>query len=189
MLSLALAACGQAGGVSGGPGECFNRSSAQIGGPFQLQTSSGQTVTEKDFAGRKTLVFFGFTYCPDICPTTMYMLGSALGMLPDPDKAPRTVFITVDPARDTPEALEAYVRSASFPKDVVALTGSEEALQAAAKTFGPSFQKEEPEAGTTGYLVSHNSLVYLMDETWKLKTFFRPDEKPETIAACLAAID
>jgi protein SCO1/2 len=187
-LSLALASCGPESAGPKATAECLNRSSAQIGGPFRLTDTRGQTVTEKDLAGRKSLVFFGYTYCPDICPLTMFRLGSAISLMPDPAKAPRTVFISVDPARDTPEALQQYVESNGFPKDVMALTGSEEDLQAAAKTFGPTFQKEEPAAGASGYLVSHNSLVFLMDETWKLATFFRPDETPDAIAACLAAI-
>src|SRR5262245_17050448 len=77
---------------------CFNRSSEQIGGPFRLTSHTGATVTQEDFKGRKTLVFFGFTHCPDVCPDTLFRTGTAMTLLPGNVKPPRTVLISVDPA-------------------------------------------------------------------------------------------
>ena len=140
------------------------------------------------FSGNWTLVFFGYTYCPDVCPTTMYTLGKAISLLPPGKKVPRTVFISVDPARDTPEALSQYIRSNGFPQDVIGLTGTLDELQQVADGFKTTFSRDEETDGATGYLVSHSSILYLMDENWKLQTYFTPGESAEAIASCLVKL-
>jgi protein SCO1/2 len=183
-----LAACSpQASETASANPNCFKRSSDKIGGPIQLTSHDGRTVTEKDFAGRKALVFFGYTYCPDICPITLYNVGKALADMPA-EKRPATVFISVDPSRDTPEILTQYIRSNGFPKDIVGLTGTEEQLTAATKAFVTSFGRGDESESAGGYLVSHSSILYLMDENWKLQTFFMQDESAADIASCLAAL-
>lgn len=167
---------------------CFNRSSEQIGGPFRLTSHTGATVTQEDFKGRKTLVFFGFTHCPDVCPDTLFRTGTALTMLPKGVKPPRTVLISVDPARDTPEALSQYIKSNGFPADIVGLTGTLEELQQVADAFAAPFNRDEEAEGTSGYIVNHSAILYLMDENWKLETFFHPGARPAEIASCLAAL-
>lgn len=167
---------------------CFKRSSDAIGGPIQLTAQDGRSVTEKDFAGRKALVFFGYTYCPDICPITLYNVGKALKDIPA-DKRPATVFVSVDPERDTPEIIAQYIRSNGFPEDITGLTGTEEQLRAATEAFKTTYGRGEASDAAQGYLVSHSSILYLMDETWKLQTFFMQDESAEAIASCLAALD
>lgn len=166
---------------------CFKRSSEVIGGPFSLIASDGRTVTEKDFAGRKALVFFGYTYCPDICPITLFNVGKAMKDIPA-DKQPATVFISVDPARDTPEKIAQYIASNGFPKDIVGLTGSIPQLEAATAAFKTTFGREDAAESSAGYLVTHSSILYLMDENWKLQTFFMQDESPAAIAQCLTAL-
>jgi protein SCO1/2 len=181
-----LAACGPAAGPAA-DAPCPDRASPAIGGPIALIDQDGRAVTEGDFKGRPSLVFFGFAYCPDICPNTLYALGSALRQLPPAAEAPRTILISVDPERDTPEALRAYVETNGFPDDTVGLTGEPEAIAAAARAFGAYFQSRRDEGGASGYLVDHSALVYLMDEDWGLATFFTPADSPETIAACIAS--
>jgi protein SCO1/2 len=120
---------------------------------------------------------------------TLYALGSALDKLPPATPVPRTVLISVDPERDTPERLGVYIRNNGFPKDIVALTGEPDSLHAAARAFGPDFVREASPPGHDGYLVSHGTIIYLMDEDWKLEAFFRHDERPADIAACIAALN
>ncbi len=190
--SLVLAsACSPAGtsstAASGANPNCFKRSSDAVGGPISLVAADGRTVTEKDFAGKKALVFFGYTYCPDICPITLYNVGKALEEIPA-DKQPATVFISVDPERDTPATITQYVANNGFPKDITGLTGSVAQLEAASDAFKTTFGREEATDSSAGYLVSHSSILYLMDENWKLQTFFMQDESPTAIAQCLTAL-
>lgn len=168
---------------------CLTRSSDKIGGPISLTSHKGERITEANFKGRKTLVFFGFTYCPDVCPQTLYSLGSALSMMPAGAPRPLTVLISVDPDRDTPEALGRYIASNGFPSDIVALTGDQRELKAAAAGFAASFERVDDPDSQSGYLMNHTSVIYLMDEAWRLKTFFTPDSRPEDIARCLQALE
>lgn len=185
-----LSACSPTGGqpAAGANPDCFRRSTDMVGGPFELVAADGRTLTQKDFAGRKALIFFGYTYCPDICPITLYNVGKAMQDVPA-DKRPATIFVSVDPARDTPEKIAQYIRSNGFPEDITGLTGSEEQLTAATEAFKTSFGRGDPSDSAGGYLVSHSSILYLMDETWKLQTFFMQDESAEAIASCIAALD
>ncbi len=167
---------------------CGNRASDVIGGPFQLTSHTGSPTTEESFRGEKSLVFFGFTHCPDVCPITMFTLGKAISLLPPDKKAPRTVFISVDPARDTPEALAQYIHSNGFPQDIIGLTGTLDELQQTVDGFKTTFSRDEEADSASGYLVSHSSILYLMDENWKLQTYFSPGESAEAIASCLVKL-
>lgn len=158
-----------------------------VGGPIQLTASDGRAMTEKDFAGRKALVFFGYTYCPDICPITLFNLGKAMAEVPK-DKQPMTVFISVDPERDTSATIEQYIHNNGFPQDIVGLTGTADQLKAATSAFKTTFGRDDAADSAAGYLVSHSSILYLMDENWKLETFFMQDESPAAIASCLSAL-
>lgn len=190
-ISLAvLAACSPTGGqeAAGANPDCFRRSTDMVGGPFELAASDGRTLTQKDFAGRKALIFFGYTYCPDICPITLFNVGKAMQDVPA-DKRPATIFVSVDPARDTPETIAQYIRSNGFPEDITGLTGSEAQLTEATDAFKTSFGRGDASDSAGGYLVSHSSILYLMDENWKLQTFFMQDESADAIASCLKALD
>lgn len=188
---LALAACGgssptppQAGGAVGG---CSTRAYAEIGGPFNLTDHNGNRVTEADFMGRASLVFFGFTYCPDICPGTLIAVNQAYSRLPEGVTPPQTLLITVDPERDTPEALATYVNADVFPEGLVGLTGSAEEISAAAEGFIAQYEKIETPASLAEYTMDHTSLLYLMDEDWQLQTFFAEEGgDPQYMADCLA---
>ena len=133
---------------------------AAVGGPFQLVDQSGKTVTDEDLKGRPFLVFFGFTHCPDICPTTLFEVSEVLRQLgPDAGRA-RALFVTVDPDRDTPEKLKDYL--SRFDPHVIGLTGSPEAVDRALKAYRVYYKKVPTEGG--GYTMDHTALVYLMDK-------------------------
>jgi protein SCO1/2 len=185
ILALGAAACSPVADVDP---SCFNRTSDKIGGPLSLTSHTGARITEDSFKGRKTMVFFGFTHCPDVCPNTLYTVGTAMTMLPETVKPPRTAFISVDPARDTPEALAQYIASNGFPSDITGLTGTLEELELVSKGFAAPFSRVEDSDSSSGYLMEHMAIVYLMDENWKLATFFPVGERPESMAKCIAAL-
>ena len=191
-MFAALAACsapdasGNADSQAGGAvASCATRAYDTIGGPFALIDQTGALVTEADFKGRHSLVFFGFTYCPDICPATLVTIDRALQRLPEHVERPRTVLISVDPERDTPESLAAYLQTDVFPDDITGLTGPLENIEAVADAFSAGFSKVETPESLSEYTMDHSSIVYLMDEDWTLKTFFTNEATAETIATCL----
>ena len=143
---------------------------ALVGGPFSLVGADGKTVTDADFRGRYMLVFFGFTHCPDICPAELQVIAQALDKLDDKGKKVVPVFITLDPERDTPQAMADYVKS--FGPNFVGLTGSPEAIAAAAKAYRVAYAKVENKESAGGYSVDHSALVYLMDPEGKYATHF-----------------
>jgi protein SCO1 len=197
---LVLAACGGPAGdgpaaekpaavaSSGVASSCLSRAYPEIGGPISLVSSAGARVTEADFKGRPTVVYFGFTYCPDVCPLALTGLTAAYRKLPEGMTHPQTVLITVDPARDTPDALANYVASKAFPEGLVGLTGTQEEIRAAADAFRADYQRVEQPDSLAEYTMDHTNLFYLMDENWQLKTFLSPTEKPDDIAACLQQV-
>lgn len=145
-------------------------------------------MTEADFKGRPTLIYFGFTYCPDVCPMTLTTVAAAYRKLPEGVAAPQTLLISVDPGRDTPEALAAYVSNKAFPAGLLGLTGTDAEIRAAADAFKADYARVEQPDSMSEYTMDHTSLLYLMDEDWKLKTFFTHEDTPDTIAACLEEV-
>ncbi len=133
---------------------------ALIGGPFELVGKEGKTVTDQTFRGRHMLVFFGFTRCPDICPAKLQVMAAALEELGTAADGVVPIFITLDPERDTPEAVTNYV--ANFGPNFVGLTGSKEAIDNVAKAYRVSYQKFQDESMGDNYSVDHSALVYLM---------------------------
>ncbi|MEN2710734.1 SCO family protein [Sphingomonas sp. NPDC092331] len=141
---------------------------ARIGGPFTLTDPDGKPVRDSDFAGKYRIVYFGYTWCPDICPNDMLKIGQAMRMLdkqaPEKAKAIVPIFITVDPERDTPKVVGAFVRN--FDDRIVGLTGSPAAIAAVEKQYAVYAKKEAP--GPNGaYLVGHSQIAYLMDKDGK----------------------
>ena len=143
---------------------------ALIGGPFSLVGAGGKPVTDRDFRGRYMLIFFGFTHCPDICPAELQVIAQALEQLGDKAKTVVPIFITLDPERDTPEAMANYVNS--FGPNFVGLTGSPEAIAAAAKAYRVAYSKVENKESAGDYSVDHSALVYLMDPEGRYVTHF-----------------
>ena len=143
---------------------------ALIGGPFSLVGADGKPVTDRDFRGRYMLIFFGFTHCPDICPAELQVIAQALEQLGDKAKTVVPIFITLDPERDTPQAMANYVKS--FGPNFVGLTGSPEAIEAAAKAYRVAYSKVENKDSAGDYSVDHSALAYLMDPEGRYVTHF-----------------
>lgn len=188
---IALTACGQDAGSqnvssAGISSSCKTRSDVKLGGPISLINQDGVRVTEDDFKGRHALVFFGFTYCPDVCPYTLYGINAALEELPEGTEKPLTIMITVDPERDTPEEMKAYIQNDNFPADIVGLTGSEAEIKAASEAFGSVYSRIEDDKSEAGYTMEHMAIIYLMDENWKLESFFLEASQPDKMTECLA---
>lgn len=133
---------------------------ALIGGPFALTDHTGKHVTEKDFEGKFMLVFFGYTFCPDICPAELQVISAALDELGDKAKKVTPVFITIDPERDTVEQMKSYV--SNFHKQFIGLTGSMREIQDAAKAYRVYYKKVAEEPASSDYFMDHSSIVYLM---------------------------
>jgi cytochrome oxidase Cu insertion factor (SCO1/SenC/PrrC family) len=151
-----------------------------IGGPFALVNQFGQPVTDKSFAGRHMLVYFGYTYCPDVCPTELQVMSNALDLLGEPSKAIDPVFITIDPERDTVEQMKTY--STHFHPRLQALTGTSEQVKAAAKAYGVYFARARDTGATTEYLMDHSSIVFLIGPDGGYVTHFRGGTSPEDMA-------
>jgi protein SCO1 len=133
---------------------------ALVGGPFKLTSASGEVVDSETLKGQPFVIFFGFTHCPEVCPTTLYSLSGALKEMGAKGDAIRAYFVTVDPERDTPEALKAYM--ASFDNRVVALRPQNlDELSAITKTFRVFYRKQPTSDGS--YTMDHTALIYLMD--------------------------
>ena len=149
-----------------------------IGGPFQLVDQNGKTVTNADLKGKWSLVYFGYTHCPDACPTALNDISIALDELGPKRDAVRPVFITVDPERDTPEVLKSYVTA--FDAPILALTGTPEEIAQAAKDYRVYYAKH-PEAGGD-YSMDHSSVIYVMDPEGRFTASFTHENTPEQIA-------
>lgn len=157
---------------------------AAIGGPFTLVDQDGRTVTDKDFRGKWMLIYFGYTFCPDVCPTSLAAMAAALPQLGAAGDKVQPVFITVDPDRDTPKLLKDYV--AAFHPRLIGLTGSPEQVQAAARAY-KVYAKKAPVQGGEGYTMDHSSVVYLMDPEGKFATHFAHGTLPADMAKGIIA--
>jgi protein SCO1/2 len=154
---------------------------AAIGGPFKLTDQNGQTVTDQDMKGRPFLVFFGFTHCPDVCPTTLFEVSQIFRALgPDADKV-RALFITVDPERDTPALMKDYL--SSFDPHMAGLTGDPAAVAAVAKAYRVYYKKVPLDQG--GYTMDHTAIIYLMDKEGRFVAPFSLKRTTEATAADL----
>jgi protein SCO1/2 len=150
-----------------------------IGGPFKLIDQNGKPVTDQDMKGRPYLVFFGYTHCPDICPTTLFELSEVLRALgKDADKT-GALFVSIDPERDTPAAMKDYL--SSFDPHLVGATGDAKAIDAAEKAYRVYAKKVPGEKGD--YSMDHTALVYLMDKQGRFVAPFKLNRKPEEAAA------
>jgi protein SCO1/2 len=177
--TLALAACQPAAPAAEPP-----LAGAAIGGDFALMNSKGETVRWGDFAGKYRVVYFGYAFCPDICPTDMQRVAQGLKLLKanDPDKVAKIVpiFISVDPERDTPKVVGEF--AAAFSPDIIGLTGTPEQIAAAAKAFKVFYTKGEAVPGG-GYLVDHSKIVYLFGPEGEPLATLPVDQGGEAVAA------
>ena len=154
---------------------------AAIGGPFQLTDQTGQTITEKSMLGRPTLVFFGFTHCPDVCPTTLFQMSEVLkAMGKDADRV-NAYYISVDPERDTQAAMKEYL--SSFDPRLKGLTGSPQEVAKVLSEYRVYARKVPLKDGD--YTMDHTALIYVMDRDGKFVAPFNINRKPEEAASDL----
>ena len=182
-LIACIAASLVAGGLAGSQAMRHHSSKAQVeklGGPFSLVDQNGTRFTEANLVGKPTLLYFGYTFCPDVCPTALLLMETAAEMLgPDGPHKVNIVFITIDPERDTTEKLKGYVPE--FGASIVGLTGSPEQVARAAKAYQVFYQKT-PSRDDAPYLMAHSSTIYLLDRRGRYIGFFSHDSKAEDIA-------
>lgn len=153
---------------------------AHIGGHFELVDTRGKTRSDADFKGRYMLVYFGYSFCPDICPAALINLSQALSHMSAKERrniAP--IFITIDPERDSIEHMASYMTN--YHQDIVALTGSRAQIQEAVKAYHVYAKKVSPEGTQANYLMDHSSIVYLMDRQGRYITSFNHETEPEQI--------
>ena len=154
---------------------------AAIGGPFKLTDQNGQAVSDQDLHGRPFLVFFGFTHCPDVCPTTLFEVSEILRALGRDADRTRALFITVDPERDTPSVMKDYL--SSFDPHLSGLSGDPAAIAAIAKGYRVYYKKVPLDQG--GYTMDHTAIVYLMDKDGRFVSPFSLKRTAEAAAADL----
>lgn len=152
------------------PTQVMSIGKAAVGGPFTLTDHTGRRVTDQDFRGKYMLVYFGFTFCPDVCPTGLQVMAAALDQLGPKAEEIIPIFISVDPERDTPEQLAQYVPS--FHSRLIGLTGSPEEIQSVAKAYRVYFRKVKDEKSTAEYTIDHTSIIYLMDPNGEFVAHF-----------------
>ena len=176
--ALALAACDQVGGDA--PAfKSVDITGADYAKELSLADADGQMRSLADFRGKVVVVFFGYTQCPDVCPTTLAELAAARQILGPAGADVQGVFVSVDPARDTPPVLKSYV--GSFGSDILALHGNEEQIKAAAKAFKVYYAKVPGKTETT-YTIDHTAASYVYDRQGKVRLFTRYGTGPEALA-------
>lgn len=152
---------------------------ALVGGPFELTAHTGQRVRDTDYRGKLMLVYFGFTYCPDICPAGLQVITAALDKLKKKADRVAPLFITIDPERDSPAQLKSYV--ASFHPNVMGLTGSAEDISSVAKAYRVYYRKAQS-SDLSDYTMDHTSFMYLMDGNGEFITHFPHAVTPDKLA-------
>lgn len=184
-LAAILSACGPAtsDGEAGQAGATvISSGAAQIGGPFTLVDDTGAIVTESELIGQPTLIYFGFSYCPDVCPTALQKLGAAQERLGDAADEVQFVLVSVDPERDTPEQLALYVTNNGFPDGLRGFTGTVEQIEAMKAAYKVFAQKVPLEDSSMEYTVDHQDIIYLMGRDGTLAGYFGPRQTPADIA-------
>lgn len=160
----------------------YDAGSVSIGGDFTLVDQNGATRRPADFRGKLMLVYFGYTYCPDVCPTELQTMGDALDLLGDKGDEVQPIFITVDPERDTPDQLRMYADS--FHPRLLALTGTPAEVAQAARAYKVFYRKAEQPGGGE-YLMDHSSFVFLMSRDGRYLMHFLPSATPEAMAEAI----
>jgi protein SCO1/2 len=157
---------------------------ASLGGPFELEEANGRMVSDRDFRGKYVLIYFGYTSCPDVCPTTMADLGIALKKLGAKAEEVQPLFVTVDPERDTPEVLKSYV--SAFSPRLVGLTGSPQQIAAVEKEFHVYARIEKTGNGPQDYSIDHSSVYYLMGPDGRFISVLRADQEGDDLAKTIS---
>ncbi len=183
-LALTLAACSPGAASSAA---CQAAGKADVGGPFNLVNQDGEAVDFQTYLGKPQLIYFGFGYCPDVCPMSLQKIGTAMDILGDKADAFQPILFSIDPQRDTPESLKLYLTAPVFPDNLVALTGTQEQVDAAIKAYRIFAKRVEDPDSAAGYTMDHASLFYLMDAQGEFVDVMGHDTTPEQMAARLKA--
>ncbi len=157
-----------------------------VGGPFMLQSDAGKLVTARDFRGKFMLVYFGYTYCPDICPTALNAITAALEKLGPKAKDVAPIFITVDPQRDTPQVMRRY--TAAFSPDLIGLTGTPDEIAKVAKEYRVYYAKHVTGSRPDDYSMDHSSIIYLMGPNGKFIAPIPAEQSPAEMAADISRL-
>jgi protein SCO1/2 len=157
----------------------------QVGGPYQLTDQDGKSRSSADFRGKYQLIYFGYSFCPDVCPTTLGVISSALDKMGVDAKRVVPIFITIDPERDTPAVLKKYM--SAFGPDFVGLTGSPADIAAVEKEYRVYAKKQPLGGGQKGYGMDHSSVIYLMGPDGRLVSFYDELIAPDALAKDLKA--
>ena len=163
-------------------GGIATQGSAPVGGPFSLVDQTGAPVTDATWRGRWMIVYFGYTTCPDVCPTELQTIAAALDALGRQAAQVVPIFITVDPGRDTPARLADYVKL--FDDRLVGLTGTAQQIDTVARAYRVYYAKVTPKESTT-YLMDHSSFMYLMGPDGTLRALFRPGTSAQELAGAI----
>ncbi len=155
---------------------------AAIGGAYTLVDHTGKTVTDVDLSGKAQLIYFGYAYCPDVCPTALQQMGAALALAGSAADYYQPIFITIDSERDTPEMMAQYITNNGFPDGLIGLTGSPEQLKQAMNVFKVIGQKVEDPDSAAGYIYDHSSIIYMMDKNGEFVDVFTHSTTPRQIA-------
>jgi protein SCO1/2 len=164
------------------PQQTVPPNTSKIGGPFNLTDQDGKKVTDAKYRGKYLLVYFGYTYCPDLCPTGLQSIAHALDQLGDDAKKVQPLYVTIDPARDTPAKLKEYI--ASFHPQIVGLTGTAAQIASVAKEYQVYYARGE-QVDEHDYIMDHSSLIYLMDPQGNFVTTFPEEVDPTAIVKAL----
>jgi protein SCO1 len=157
-----------------------------VGGPFVLEDGNGKPVTDRDFRGKYMLVYFGYTFCPDVCPTTLNEVTDALDRLGPKAARLQPIFITIDPKRDTPAVVKQY--TAAFTPHLLGLTGTPEQIADVAKSYRVYYAENRTGPGPNDYSMDHSSILYLMGPDGKFIAPIRADEDGAQMATDIAKL-
>lgn len=185
--AAALMACGPqtTEGTAGRAGPTVTSGVAKIGGPFTLVDETGVTVTEAELLGQPTLLYFGFTYCPDVCPISLQKMGRAQELMGDMADEVQFLMITVDPERDTPEQLAVYVTNNGFPTGLRGFSGTVEQVDVAKKAYAVIANEVVLEDSNMDYTVDHTDFIYLIGKDGKFASIFFERQTPADIAVAV----
>lgn len=186
-VALALVAAGSLFLTRADTGTTPSASSGEalVGGPFTLTDHTGARVSDRDFRGRFMLIYFGFTYCPDVCPAELARMEAVINAMGPAGEMVVPILLSVDPERDTPEVLANYVKH--FHPRTVGLTGTPDEIRDVLSAYRVYAQKVEQPGSSVGYLMDHSSYIYLMGPDGKFVDFYAPQDSPEEIRASLTA--
>lgn len=189
--ALTLSGCHPGGSTEVGQvGKVVAMGETNIGGPFTLTDQNGQTFTEADLIGKPSLIYFGFSFCPDVCPTALQKMGAIQESIDKDGAAVRYIFVGVDTQRDTPETMKPYVSSRGFPTRLIGLSGTQDQMDAAVAAYRVYAQKVKDDTSAAEYTFDHSDLMILMDGEGQFKDIFtRSDSVPEIATRVKFLID